>query len=358
MEIDKTEQLYSNIKNLLLNAKKQVLTTVNSVMTLTYYEIGRQIVEEEQNGKNRASYGKELIKNLSVKLTKEFGKGFGDRNIELMRKFYLVFSNDEKTKSLISESINPFQLSWTHYIRLMRIDDIKERKFYEIEAKQENWTVREMERQIDTCLYQRLTLSRDKKEVLELSAKGQIIEKAKDLIKEPYILEFLGLEENPNYSENDLETAIINHLEKFIMELGKGFLFQGRQVRFSFEEEHFFVDLVFYNRILKCFVLIDLKIGKLKHQDIGQMQMYVNYYDRNVKLADENKTIGIIICNDKKDTLVEMTLPKDNEQIFASKYSMILPSKDDFMKIVQEEKEKNSLSLDKEGDEGSYDNEI
>ena len=350
MEIDKTEQLYSNIKNLLLNARKQVLTTVNSVMTLTYYEIGRQIVEEEQNGKNRASYGKELIKNLSVKLTKEFGKGFGDRNIELMRKFYLVFSNDEKTKSLISESINPFQLSWTHYIRLMRMTDIKERKFYEIEAKQENWTVREMERQIDTCLYQRLSLSRDKKEVLELSAKGQIIEKAKDLIKEPYILEFLGLEENPNYSENDLETAIINHLEKFIMELGKGFLFQGRQVRFSFEEEHFFVDLVFYNRILKCFVLIDLKIGKLKHQDIGQMQMYVNYYDRNVKLADENKTIGIIICNDKKDTLVEMTLPEDNEQIFASKYSMILPSKDDFMKIVQEEKEKNSLSLDKEGD--------
>ena len=358
MEIDKTEQLYSNIKNLLLNAKKQVLTTVNSVMTLTYYEIGRQIVEEEQNGKNRASYGKELIKNLSVKLTKEFGKGFGDRNIELMRKFYLVFSNDEKTKSLISESINPFQLSWTHYIRLMRMTDIKERKFYEIEAKQENWTVREMERQIDTCLYQRLSLSRDKKEVLELSAKGQIIEKAKDLMKEPYILEFLGLEENPNYSENDLETAIINHLEKFIMELGKGFLFQGRQVRFSFEEEHFFVDLVFYNRILKCFVLIDLKIGKLKHQDIGQMQMYVNYYDRNVKLDDENKTIGIIICNDKKDTLVEMTLPEDNEQIFASKYSMILPSKDDFMKIVQEEKEKNALSLDKEGDEGSYDNEI
>ncbi len=355
MEIDKTEQLYSNIKNLLLNARKQVLTTVNSVMTLTYYEIGRQIVEEEQNGKNRASYGKELIKNLSVKLTKEFGKGFGDRNIELMRKFYLVFSNDEKTKSLISESINPFQLSWTHYIRLMRIDDIKERKFYEIEAKQENWTVREMERQIDTCLYQRLSLSRDKKEVLELSAKGQIIEKAKDLIKEPYILEFLGLEENPNYSENDLETAIINHLEKFIMELGKGFLFQGRQVRFSFEEEHFFVDLVFYNRILKCFVLIDLKIGKLKHQDIGQMQMYVNYYDRNVKLADENKTIGIIICNDKKDTLVEMTLPKDNEQIFASKYSMILPSKDDFMKIVQEEKEKNSLSLDKERGWGEFD---
>lgn len=350
MEIDKTEQLYSSIKNLLLNARKQVLTTVNSVMTLTYYEIGRQIVEEEQNGKNRASYGKELIKNLSVKLTKEFGKGFSERNLRLFRKFYQVYSVDEIWQSMIAKSQTDNMLSWTHYIILMRMTDIKERKFYEIEAKQENWTVREMERQIDTCLYQRLSLSRDKKEVLELSAKGQIIEKAKDLIKEPYILEFLGLEENPNYSENDLETAIINHLEKFIMELGKGFLFQGRQVRFSFEEEHFFVDLVFYNRILKCFVLIDLKIGKLKHQDIGQMQMYVNYYDRNVKLADENKTIGIIICNDKKDTLVEMTLPEDNEQIFASKYSMILPSKDDFMKIVQEEKEKSSLSLDKEGD--------
>ena len=355
MEIDKTEQLYSNIKNLLLNARKQVLTTVNSVMTLTYYEIGRQIVEEEQNGKNRASYGKELLKNISKKLTVEFGKGFSERNLRLFRKFYQVYSVDEIWQSMIAKSQTDNMLSWTHYIILMRMTDIKERKFYEIEAKQENWTVREMERQIDTCLYQRLSLSRDKKEVLELSAKGQIIEKAKDLIKEPYILEFLGLEENPNYSENDLETAIINHLEKFIMELGKGFLFQGRQVRFSFEEEHFFVDLVFYNRILKCFVLIDLKIGKLKHQDIGQMQMYVNYYDRNVKLADENKTIGIIICNDKKDTLVEMTLPKDNEQIFASKYSMILPSKDDLMKIVQEEKEKNSLSLDKERGWGEFD---
>ncbi len=204
MEIDKTEQLYSNIKNLLLNARKQVLTTVNSVMTLTYYEIGRQIVEEEQNGKNRASYGKELLKNISKKLTVEFGKGFSERNLRLFRKFYQVYSVDEIWQSMIAKSQTDNMLSWTHYIILMRIDDIKERKFYEIEAKQENWTVREMERQIDTCLYQRLSLSRDKKEVLELSAKGQIIEKAKDLIKEPYILEFLGLEENPNYSENDL----------------------------------------------------------------------------------------------------------------------------------------------------------
>lgn len=335
MELNKTENLYDNIKNLLLNAKKQVLTTVNSVMTLTYYEIGRQIVEEEQNGEDRANYGKELIKKLSEKLSDDFGKGFSERNIRLFRKFYQIYSTDEIWQSMISKSQMEKMLSWTHYVRLMRITDIKERKFYEVEAKNENWTVREMERQIDSCLYQRLALSRDKEQVLELSYKGQIIEQPKDLIKDPYILEFLGLEEDPNYSENDLETSIINHLEKFIMELGKGFLFQGRQVRFSFEEEHFFVDLVFYNRILKCFVLIDLKIGKLKHQDIGQMQMYVNYYDRNIKLPDENKTIGIIICNDKKDTLVEMTLPEDNEQIFASKYSMVLPSKEEFKKIVE-----------------------
>lgn len=332
-----TNNIYKNISELLTKARTSVQKTVNSTMTYTYFEIGRMIVEEEQKGKDRAKYGKELIKNISSKLSDEFGKGFGVRNIELMRKFYLVFSSDEKTKSLISKSINPFNLSWTHYIRLMRITDIEERNFYEIEAQNVNWSVREMERQLDSCLYQRLTLSRDKQEVLELSKKGQTIEKSKDLIKDPYVLEFLGLEENVKYSENDLENSIINHLEKFIMELGKGFLFQGRQVRFSFEEEHFYVDLVFYNRILKCFVLIDLKIGKLKHQDIGQMQMYVNYYDRNVKLPDENKTIGIIICNDKKDTLVEMTLPEDNEQIFASKYMTVLPSKEELIRIVEEE---------------------
>lgn len=337
MSVIQYDNFYDSIKEILIDSKKKVLKNVNSIMTLTYYRIGKRIVEEEQNGENRAEYGKKLIENLSVSLTNEFGKGFGVRNIELIRKFYLVYSEDKKTKSMISESENPFYLSWTHYIRLMRISDINERKFYEIEATNENWSVREMERQIDSCLYQRLALSRNKNEIIELSQKGQIIEKPKDLIKDPYILEFLGLEQMPNHSENQLETSIINHLEKFIMELGKGFLFQGRQVRFSFEEEHFYVDLVFYNRILKCFVLIDLKIGKLKHQDIGQMQMYVNYYDRNVKLPDENKTIGIIICNDKKDTLVEMTLPENNEQIFASRYLTILPTKDELKLIVEEE---------------------
>lgn len=335
--LERKDNLYHDIKTLLENARKKVLSTVNSTMTLTYFLIGKKIVEEEQNGELRAEYGKELIKNLATKLTKEFGKGFTVRNLELIRKFYMTYSEDEKTKSLISLSENPFKLSWTHYIRLVRIQNVEERRFYEIEAEKENWTVREMDRQISSCLYERLVLSCDKEEVKALSTKGQIIEKPKDIIKDPYVLEFLGLDEISNYSENTLETSIINHIEKFIMELGKGFLFQGRQVRFSFDEEHFFVDLVFYNRILKCFVLIDLKIGKLKHQHIGQMQMYVNYYDRFVKLDDENKTIGIIICKDKNDTLVEITLPENNEQIFASRYMTILPSKEDLAKIVEEE---------------------
>ena len=335
-ELTNIEDLYSKVSILLEKSRINLRKTVNTFMVSTYFEVGKLIVEEEQNGEERAKYGKNIIENLSKKLTKEYGKGFSRRNLEYMRKFYSAYSITQTASA-------EFKLSFSHYLILMRMENIEERNFYEIEAVNNDWSLAELQRQFNSALYERLVLSRDKEKVKELSLEGQIIEKPKDLIKDPYILEFLGLEENPNYSENDLETAIINHLEKFIMELGKGFLFQGRQVRFSFEEEHFFVDLVFYNRILKCFVLIDLKIGKLKHQDIGQMQMYVNYYDRNVKLADENKTIGIIICNDKKDTLVEMTLPKDNEQIFASKYSMILPSKDDFMKIVQEEKEKNSL---------------
>ena len=218
----------------------------------------------------------------------------------------------------------------------MRIENINERNFYEIESIENNWSLRELRRQIDSALYERLVLSIDKEKIKLLSLKGQILEKPEDVVKDPYVLEFLGLEEKSDYSENELETAIINNLEKFIMELGKGFLFQGRQVRFTFDEEHYFVDLVFYNRLLKCFVLIDLKIGKLKHQDLGQMQMYVNYYDRFVKLPDENKTIGIIICKEKNDTLVRMTLPEDNQQIFASRYMTVLPSKEDLKKIIDE----------------------
>lgn len=217
----------------------------------------------------------------------------------------------------------------------MRMKNLDERNFYEIEAIENNWSLRELRRQIDSALYERLVLSRDKEKIKSLALKGQIIEKPEDIVKDPYILEFLGLEEQNSYSENRLETEIINNLEKFLLELGKGFTFVGRQVRFTFDEKHFRVDLVFYNRLLKCFVLIDLKIGEVTHQDLGQMQMYVNYYDRYVKLDDENKTIGIIICRDKNDTLVKMTLPEDNQQIFASRYMTVLPSKEEFKKIVE-----------------------
>lgn len=331
--LETQNNIYQEIKKILQQARNKVYQTANSTMVETYWQIGKRIVEEEQNGKERAEYGKNLIQTLSKRLFQEFGKGFSETNLEQMRKFYKVY----EIPQTLSEK---FRLSWSHYLILMRMKNIDERKFYEIEAVENSWSLRELRRQIDSALYERLVLSKDKEKVKFLALKGQIIEKTKDVIKDPYILEFLGLEEQNNYSENELETAIINNLEKFIMELGKGFLFQGRQVRFTFDEEHYFVDLVFYNRLLKCFVLIDLKIGKLKHQDLGQMQMYVNYYDRFVKLPDENKTIGIIICKEKNDTLVKMTLPKDNQQIFASRYMTVLPSKEEFKKIVDTENDR------------------
>lgn len=329
MEIEKRD-IFIDIKNIIELSRKKVISSINSTMTTTYFLIGKRIVEEEQGGEKRAEYGENLIIKLSEKLTRDYGKGFSKRNLWQMKKFYLSY---QKVQTVSAE----FKLSYSHYLTLMRVANIEERNFYEIEAINNSWSLRELKRQMDSALYERLVLSRDKEKVLELSQKGQLIEKPQDIVKDPYILEFLGLDEKAIYSENDLETAIINHIEKFIMELGKGFLFQGRQVRFTFDEEHFFVDLVFYNRLLKCFVLIDLKIGKLKHQDIGQMQMYVNYYDRHVKLDDENKTIGIIICKDKNDTLVNMTLPEGNEQIFTSRYMTILPSKEELKRIVESE---------------------
>ncbi|MDY2980339.1 MAG: PDDEXK nuclease domain-containing protein [Fusobacterium sp.] len=308
MDIEIKKDIYDEISNLLKEARKNIVSNINTTMTKTYFLIGKRIVEEEQNGNERATYGKNLIKNLSKKLTNEFGKGFSERNIEQMRKFY-------KTYSIPQTLSAEFKLSWSHYLILMRMENIEERNFYEIESIQNNWSLRELRRQIDSALYERLVLSRDKEKVKELAFKGQVIEKPEDVVKDPYILEFLGLEEQSNYSENRLETEIINNLEKFLLELGKGFTFVGRQVRFTFDEKHFRVDLVFYNRILKCFVLIDLKIGEVTHQDLGQMQMYVNYYDRYVRLPDENKSIGIIICREKNDTLVKLTLPEDNKSL-------------------------------------------
>lgn len=321
------DNLYSKIEELLSVARQKVLQTVNRTMVYTYYEIGKIIIEHEQGGKERAKYGKSLLKNISQKLSGNFGKGFSVDNLENMRKFYLAYSKSETTS-------RKFNLSYSHYLKLMRIEDSEERKFYEIEAFQNGWSLRELKRQTDSALYQRLALSRDKEKVKELSTKGQVISKPEDALKDPYILEFVGLSESAVYSETDLEQKLIDKLEHFLLELGKGFTFVARQKRITFDEKHFRIDLVFYNRILRCFVIIDLKIGELKHQDIGQIQMYVNYYDRFVKLEEENKTIGIILCQDKSDTLVEITLPEDNEQIFASKYQTILPSKDELKKLI------------------------
>ena len=332
------------ITDVLKTAKRNVKTAVNLNMVYSYYEIGRMISEEEQRGNERAEYGKYILKELSAFLTKEFGKGFSITNLKQMRQFYKIYSKDRIGQTLSDQSGNlsqsengrQFYLSWSHYLKLMRIDNINERQFYEIESVKNDWSLTELNRQFNSSLYERLCLSRDKDEVLRLSTEGQVIDTPEDAIKDPYVLEFMGLEELGTYSESELETRLINHLQTFLLELGTGFTFVGRQERFTFDEEHFRVDLVFYNRLLRCFVLFDLKIGELKHQDIGQMQMYVNYYDRKVKLPEENATIGIILCKDKKEAIVEMTLPEDNNQIFASKYQTVLPSKDELKKLLEE----------------------
>ena len=301
-------------------------------MTQTYWLVGQKIVEEEQNGESRAKYGKAILKTLSTELSEEFGKGFSVDNLENMRKFYKAYSKSETAS-------RNFKLSWSHYIFLTRISNINERNFYEIESIENSWTLREMKRQFDSGMFERVQLSSDKQKVKELSQKGQVIESAKDLIKDPYILEFIGLPVQHSYSESELEQKLIDKLEHFLLELGKGFTFVARQKRITIDEQHFAVDLVFYNRLLKSFVIIDLKIGTLKHQDIGQMMMYVNYFDRYEKTDDEHKTIGIILCKDKSESLVEMTLPEDNEQIYASKYLTILPNKDEFKKILENDEE-------------------
>ena len=322
--------IYQEIKELLYSAKNRVYQTINTTMTQTYFQIGKRIVEEEQGGETRAEYGSALLKNLSSELIKEFGKGYSEQNLKNMRQFYLIY---QKRQTVSSE----FKLSWSHYIFLTRIENINERNFYEIESIENSWSLRELKRQFDSGLFERLKLSSDKQKLKELSLNGQVIQTAQDLIKDPYILEFVGLPELSSYSESELEQKLIDKLEHFLLELGKGFTFVARQKRITIDEKHFKVDLVFYNRLLKSFVVIDLKIGELKHQDIGQMMMYVNYFDRFEKTQDENSTIGIILCKDKSKSLVELTLPKDNNQIYASKYLTILPNKEEFKKLLEEE---------------------
>jgi predicted nuclease of restriction endonuclease-like (RecB) superfamily len=344
--------LWSDVRDLILETRRTVARGVNAALVWTNFEIGRRIVEHEQKGKARAGYAEQTMRRLAQRLTSEFGEGYSFRNLNLMRKFYLVYREEKRIvqtafaqsglpakaqtvsgqspvdrKSETASRISPvFPLSWSHYVFLMGIDDENERQFYEIESASQNWSLRELRRQFNSSLYERLALSRDKKKVCDLGKQGQIVEKPEDLMKDPYVLEFLGLKEEVAYSETDLETAIINRIEHFLLELGKGFLFEARQKRVTFDDKHFRVDLVFYNRILRCYVLIDLKIGELTHQDLGQMQMYVNYYDRQVKTTEENKTVGIILCKRKNDSLVEITLP-EHSRVFARKYQLYLPTK-------------------------------
>ncbi len=328
------KHLFLTVKSLIYASQSNVIRSVNTTLLLTYSEIGRLIIESEQSGADRAQYAKEIIPKLSAALTKEFGRGYSTTNLEYFRKFYLVYQKQisqtvsGKSKKAISQTLSgKFNLSWSHYVLLLKMDDSSERTFYEIEASKNNWSVRELQRQYETSLYERLALSRDKKGVKQLAMKGQLLQKPTDVLKSHYVLEFLGMKEQDHYTENDLESAIINKLEHFLLELGNGFLFEGRQKRFTFEGDSFYVDLVFYNRLLKCFVLFDLKLGKLSHQDIGQMQMYVNYYDRFVKTRGERPTIGIVLCKEENKTVVEITLPKNNKQIFAKEYKRVLPSK-------------------------------
>ncbi|MGA2161285.1 MAG: PDDEXK nuclease domain-containing protein [Methanoregula sp.] len=347
--------LVQEIRDLVRSARRAAAQNVNTLQVVTNFEIGRRIVEYEQKGLRRAGYGERVLKELSLRLTREIGRGFSERNLKYIRRFYLEYretvpqiaqtlsaqlpakaTTETPIGQTLSAQFTPaFTLSWSHYLFLMTIDNRDERRFYEIESRQNQWSLSELKRQFNSGIYERLALSRDKKGVKALADKGQIIGNPQDVLKDPYVLEFLGLDENTHYSESDLESAIIDKLETFLLELGKGFLFEARQKRFTFDADHYFVDLVFYNRLLRCYVLIDLKIGKITHENLGQMQMYVHYYDREVKLPDENPTVGIILCRTKNDALVRLTLP-EKSNIYASQYQLYLPSKEELkQKLIE-----------------------
>ena len=332
------DALCSNSIELIHYARALTVRNINFVEIMTNYVLGKWIVEEQQNGSDRAKYGGRVLEYLSIALTEEFGRGFSVDTLNNARKFFLTYRDRisetmfrkfviEKSQTMFGKLKDlQFILSWSHYLILLRISKPEERSFYETEAARNGWNVRTLQRQYASSLYERLLLSSDKEKVVQLAKEGQVVSKPEDIVKDPYILEFLGIPEKAAYSETELETRIINHLQEFIMELGKGFTFVARQKRFTFDEDSFRVDLVMYNRLLRCFVLFDLKTNKLKHQDLGQMQMYVNYYDRFEKTDEENPTIGILLCSDKNDAMVELTLPQDSN-IYASKYELYLPDK-------------------------------
>ena len=351
------DQLFNKISALIEEARQRVSTTVNIAEVYTKYNVGRYIVEDEQKGNYRAEYGKQVLEQLSRKLETRFGDGWSVETLKRCRKFYSIYSTPQIGSTALTEldvdasvvnlvnsvgRIQPtsseshkFVLSWSHYLILMRIKDANARSFYEIECAKQNWSIRWLQRQVNSSLYERLALSKDKDEVIRLATEGQVVEKPADIIKNPITLEFLGLKPEAAYSESKLENAIISKLQQFLLELGKGFLFETRQKRFTFDEENFYVDLVFYNRLLQCYVLIDLKIDKLTHQDLGQMQMYVNYYDRHVKQEWEKPTIGILLCKEKKDALIKLTLP-ENANIYATEYALYLPDKNELQSRLKE----------------------
>ena len=325
-EIQDINGLYQEVREIITSARQNAVRSVDFCRVQMYWQIGRRILEEEQKGKERADYGACLLKNLAKKLEPEYGSGFSVRQLEMCRQFYRIYPIANTVCS---------QLNWSQYKLLISIPDEYKREYYQLEAVNNAWTKRELERQINSQLYERLLLSNDKESVLAVARKERIPQQPQEIIKDPMVLEFLGLERKAEYYEKDLEQALITHLQKFLLELGNGFTFVARQKRILIEDDEFFADLVFYNRLLRCFVVIELKTEKLTHQDLGQLQMYVNYYDRVEKTPDENPTIGILLCTSKNDTVVKMSLPEDNTSILASQYQLYLPTQEQLTKEIE-----------------------
>lgn len=320
-------------------ARFNVLKSVNTEQVLAYWSIGKTIVEKEQGGQARADYGKQLIKGLSNKLNQEFGKGFGTSNLAYMKQFYMAYHDRivHEARGKSSDLAFAQNLSWTHYRVLMRESRKNVRQFYEIEAQKNHWSTTQLERQMTSFLFERLSSSKDEKAIMKLANEGHIIEKAEDVLKSPVILDFLGYKEHPTYTETKLESAIIDHLQDFLLEMGRGFAFVARQKRITIDGDYFKPDLVFYHTILKCYIIVDLKTERLKHENIGQMLMYVNYYDRKIKQDDDNPTIGLLLCAEQNEAVVEYTLPENNQQIFSRKYQFHLPTIEELKREVQRE---------------------
>lgn len=323
--------LIDDARKIIEAARANAVRSVDYCRVQMYWNLGRRIFEEEQQGNDRADYGSYLIKNLAAQLESEYGSGFSERQLKFCRQFYRLYPIGNALRS---------QLNWTQYRLLIQIDDPAKREYYELESVNNAWTARETERQINSKLYERLLLSNDKESVLAVARKERIPETPQEIIKSPMVLEFLGLEQKHSYYEKDLEGAIISHVADFLLEMGKGFSFVARQKRIMLEDDEFFIDLVLYNRLLRCFVIVETKTGKLTHQDLGQLQMYVNYYDRMEKLPEENPTIGILLCTGKNDTTVKMSLPEDNRTILASEYKLYLPSTEQLVKEIEEVRKK------------------